>query len=180
MLTELQTKKWTHLFNLYDADNTGTVTKEDYELKAKTLAKELKLQIDSADYNKMHQEIMADWEHVKKDVDKNQDGEVSLDEWLEHGSTRINNDNMYETVKKEVDVIFALFDQDQDGSINREEYSTLIKSWGASDEDVNFACSKIDLGTGKSLSKDKFIELLEQFHKSDDSNATGNYMFGSF
>lgn len=180
MLTEFQAKKWTHLFNLYDVDGSGAVTKEDFVLKGQTVAKLLDIEPSSASYEKMSQEVMADWEHLQKDVDLNNDGKISLDEWLTHGYNRINNPDMYETVKKEVDAIFELFDQNKDGLMSREEYSTLLKAWNVSDEGIEFSCSKVGLGLNDTLSKDQLVQLVEQFHKSDDPDAVGNYFFGKF
>lgn len=180
MLTEFQTKKQTHLFNIYDTNNDGVVTREDFEIKAQTVAKLHNLQPGSAGYDKMYAEVMADWDHLQKDVDKNNNGEISLDEWLEHGYTRISSNDMYETVKKEADEVFELFDQNGDGVISPEEFSNLIKAWGVSDEELEIACSKLNLKAGNTLSKDQFKDLLEQFHKSDDPDSPGNYLFGSF
>ncbi|GET41437.1 EF-hand domain-containing protein [Microseira wollei] len=47
MLTELQTKKWTRLFQVYDADGNGTVTQEDFELIFQNLAKFRNLEANS-------------------------------------------------------------------------------------------------------------------------------------
>ncbi|MBZ8181435.1 EF-hand domain-containing protein [Oscillatoria salina] len=180
MLTELQTKKWTHLFNIYDTNKNGVVNKEDYELKVQAVAKLHNLSPGSTGYDEMYAQVMADWNNLQQNVDKNQDGQITLDEWLEHGYTCINSENMYETVKKEADAIFALFDRNGDGVINSEEYTGLMKAWGVSDEGLEIACSKLNLKGDNTLSKDVFKQLLEQFHKSDDPDSPGNYLFGSF
>ncbi|NES77622.1 MULTISPECIES: EF-hand domain-containing protein [Okeania] len=39
MLTELQTKKWTGLFQVYDADQNGVVEKDDFEEIFQNLAR---------------------------------------------------------------------------------------------------------------------------------------------
>ncbi|AOY82506.1 MULTISPECIES: hypothetical protein [Moorena] len=73
-----------------------------------------------------------------------------------------------------------LFDQNGDGVISPEEFYNLLKAWGVSDEELEIACSKLNLKAGNTLSKDQFKDLLEQFHKSDDPDSPGNYLFGSF
>jgi juvenile hormone diol kinase len=179
MLTEFQSKKWTHLFHIYDIQNSSFVTKEDFEIKAKNVAKLFNIAVDSTDYSNIHAHVMADWNHLQQEADTNNDGKISLDEWLKHGYTRISGD-MYDTVKKEAGVIFTLFDTNGDGVINKDEYATLLKVWGVTDNEVDFACSKIGLDNDNGLSKEQFIGLLEQFHKSDDPTSPGNYFFGSF
>jgi juvenile hormone diol kinase len=180
MLTKFQTRKWTHLFNIYDTDNSGVVTKEDFELKAQTIAKLLQIEQQSAAYNRLYTEVIADWEHLQKDADQDGDGQVTLEEWLAHGYTRITSSNMYETCQKEAKAVFELFDQNGDGLLSRQEYCTLIKAWGVSDQEVEVACSKVGLGEDNTLTKEQLVQLLGQFHKSDDPDSPGNYMFGSF
>jgi len=180
MLTKLQTKKWTHLFDIYDMNNTGFVTKEDFEIRVENVAKLLNIDVGATDYNDMHTQVMADWTHLQKEADINNNGKISLEEWLKHGCSRINSD-MYDTVKKEAHVIFDLCDANGDGSISKDEYTALLKAWGIDDNnELNLSCSKIGLKDDNKLSRGEFIELLEQFHKSDDPASPGNYFFGSF
>jgi juvenile hormone diol kinase len=180
MLTEFQTKKWTHLFNLYDIDKNGVVTREDFEQKVRTVASLHGLAEGSDGFDEMNTQVMADWNHLQADVDKNGDGKISLVEWLAHGHTRISDDNLYDTVKKEVDAIVSLFDKDGNGELGHQEYQDLIKAWGVGTDQVELACEKIGLKADQSLSKGRFGELLEEFHKSDDPSSAGNYIFGSF
>lgn len=64
--------------------------------------------------------------------------------------------------------------------LSLKEYFTIIKSWEASDNEADFSCSKVGLGSGDTSSKEQFGSLLEQFHKSDDPDALENCMFGNF
>ncbi|MDY6784031.1 MAG: hypothetical protein SW833_16040 [Cyanobacteriota bacterium] len=65
MLTELQTKKWTRLFQVYDADGNGTVTQEDFELIFQNFAKFRNLEANTPQYDRLHAKFMEDkvsWE----------------------------------------------------------------------------------------------------------------------
>ncbi|MEQ9486393.1 hypothetical protein [Coleofasciculus sp. F4-SAH-05] len=66
MLTELQTKKWTRLFQVYDADGNGTITQEDFELIFQNLAKFRNLEANTPQYDQLHTKYMEGWELVKK------------------------------------------------------------------------------------------------------------------
>ena len=180
MLTELQMKKWTHLFHIYDTDGSGVVTKEDFELKARAVASLHGLEPGSDAYESLYAKVLEDWDHLQKHVDKNNDNRVDLEEWLDHGYTRINDDRMYATVQQEVDGIFGLFDRNGDGLLSQEEYISLITTWGAKAEGADSMFSKLGLGKDDTLTKERVRQLLEEFHKSDDPDAPGNYFFGPF
>lgn len=84
-------------------DDNGTVGKSDFEIIFQNIAKAKNLKPSSSQYNQVHDKYMEDWEHLQKDTDKNQDGRVTLEEWLEHGDRRINDPSMYQTVLDIVD-----------------------------------------------------------------------------
>ncbi|MEM1167940.1 MAG: hypothetical protein AAGJ08_02295 [Cyanobacteria bacterium P01_H01_bin.35] len=71
MLTELQTRKWTRLFQVYDANGNGVVEKDDFEAIFQNVAKARNLTQGTPQYEELHGKFMEDWEHLRKDADKN-------------------------------------------------------------------------------------------------------------
>jgi len=180
MLTELQTRKWTRLFQVYDADGNGTVQQNDFEIIFKNLAQVRNLEANSPDYNQLHAKFMEDWEHLRKDADKDNDGKVQLEEWLEHGDRRIHDQSMYQTVIDEANQVFEVLDQDGNGFITLEEYKTLLSSWRVTEEVAAEIFPKLDSNGDGHISKEEFVELVRQFHTSDDPEASGNLFFGPY
>jgi juvenile hormone diol kinase len=180
MLTELQTKKWTRLFQVYDADGNGTVTQEDFELIFQNLAKFRNLEANTPQYDQLHAKFMEDWEHLRKDADKDNDGKVQLQEWLEHGDRRIHDQSMYQTVVDLANQVFELLDLDSNGFITVNEYKTIMSSWHVSENVAAETFPKLDLNGDGNISKEELVELVRQFHASDDPQAPGNSFFGPY
>ena len=180
MLTELQTKKWTRLFQVYDADGNGVVEKNDFEEIFQNLAKARNLTTGTPEYEQLHGKFMEDWEYLRKDADKNNDGKVQLAEWLEHGDRRINSSDMYQTNIDLANQIFELLDLNGDGVITVEEYKTIVSSWRISENVAVENFPKLDLNGDGGITKDELQELVRQFHSSDDPDAPGNLFFGPY
>ncbi|NEO99787.1 MAG: calcium-binding protein [Symploca sp. SIO2E9] len=180
MLTELQTKKWTRLFQVYDADGNGTVTQADFETIFQNLAQARNLEANSSEYNQIHAKFMEDWEHLQKDADKDNDGKVQLEEWLEHGDRRINDQSMYQTVVDLANQVFELLDLDGNGVITINEYKTILSSWRVPEKIAEEIFPKLDFNDDGHISKEELVELMRQFHTSDDPDAPGNLFFGHF
>ncbi|NET55004.1 MAG: hypothetical protein F6K47_01985 [Symploca sp. SIO2E6] len=180
MLTELQTKKWTRLFQVYDANGNGVVDKNDFEAIFQNVAEARNLTSGSSSYEQLHAKFIEDWEHLQKDADKNNDGTVELAEWLEHGDHRINSPDMYQTVIDLANQIFELLDLNGNGTISLEEYKIFYRSWRIPEELAAEVFPKLDLNGDGNLSKDEFVELVRQFHHSDDPSNPGNWLFGSY
>lgn len=180
MLTQLQKQKWTRLFQVYDMDGNGTVGRSDFEIIFKNIAKAKNLESNSSQYNQLHDKFMEDWEHLRQDTDTNKDGRVSLEEWLEHGDRRISDQSMYQTNVDEAKQIFDLFDSDGNGVITVNEYKKILSSWKVTEEVASETFPKLDTNSDGNISKEEFVELARQFHASDDREAPGNLLFGSY
>jgi juvenile hormone diol kinase len=180
MLTELQTRKWTRLFHVYDGDGNGVVDKKDFEAIFQNVAAARNLAPESPQYQQIHAKFMEDWKHLQKDADKNNNGQIELAEWLEHGYHRINSPEMYQTVIDLANQMFELLDTDGNGVISLEEYKNVLQSWRVPEEIAAETFPKLDLNGDGVINKDEFVELVRQFHMSDDPDAPGNFFFGPF
>ena len=180
MLTELQVRKWTRLFQVYDANGNGTVEQDDFEQIFQNVAKERSLTPGTSEYEQLYAKFMEDWEHLRKDADKNNDGKVDLGEWLEHGDRRINSPDMYQINQNIANYVFDLLDLNGNGIISLEEYKIIYRSWRIPEEIAEDIFPKLDLNGDGGISKDEFVELLRQFHASDDPDAPGNFFFGLY
>ncbi|AOW99302.1 hypothetical protein BJP34_07385 [Moorena producens PAL-8-15-08-1] len=180
MLTELQTRKWSRLFQIYDADGNGVVEQADFETIFQTLAQARQLEANSPKYNQLHAKFMEDWEHLQKDADTDNDGKVNLKDWLAHGYRRINDDSMYQTVVDMGNQVFELLDLNGDGVITADEYKIILGSWRVSEELAEQIFPKLDFNGDGHISKEELVELVKQFHMSDDPDAPGNSFFGPY
>ena len=180
MLTELQTRKWKRLFDVYDADGNGVVEKRDFETIFQNFAVARNLTPGSDRYEEFYAKFMEDWEHLRKDVDKNNNGQIELDEWLQHGDNRINSPEMEQTNIDLVNQTLELLDLDGNGIITLYEYTIALQSWRVSADLAEEIFCKLDLNDDGVIDKAEFVELVRQFNMSDDPDAPGNFLFGPF
>ncbi len=180
MLTTLQKRKWTRLFQVYDADRNGIVDKDDFEEIFHNLARARNLNQEMPQYTDLYAKFIEDWECLQKDVDQNNNGKIELAEWLQHSDRRINSPNIYQIVIDLANQVFELLDLDGDGVIGVEEYKTFYWSWRIPENLAVEIFPNLDLNGDGSITKNEFLRLLREFHHSDDPDAPGNLFFAHY
>ena len=66
MLTDLQKRKLTKLFSMYDSDYTGVLVKKDFELMFKKLATLRNWSKRSPRYIVLEEKLMYKWQRLEK------------------------------------------------------------------------------------------------------------------
>ncbi|MBO1352080.1 MAG: EF-hand domain-containing protein [Hormoscilla sp. GUM202] len=180
MLTELQIRKWKRLFHVYDANENGVVEKADFEEIFQNIVASRNLIPGTPKYDRLYAEFMSDWELLRKDADKNNNGKIELTEWLKHGDRRINSPEMCKINIDMANDIFELLDINGDGVISLEEYKTIFWIWRLPEELATKNFPLLDINCDGRISKEEFKILVEQFYQSDDPDAPGNLFFGPY
>lgn len=178
MLTELQKQKQTHFFHILDFDCNGLVQKGDFEAIGENLAVIRGFEPGSEEYSIVMNSSLSVWEKLTHYVHGT---DCTLDMWLTFiDSLVINSDQEWynQYVNGMVQTLFDLFDTDQDGYISLDEYLDLFIGLRI---EVRFApksFKSLDLNQDGRISRTELMRSVEEFLKSDDSNATGNWLFG--
>lgn len=178
-LSDFQTKKFTHLFRLYDADNNGEIDKNDYERRTQYLTEQRGFELDSPDYLQIRQRIMGDWEQLVFYVDADANDVITLAEFLDYSDYVLGSDTMWqENADDTASFIIEVCDVDDDGSITLEEYGVFFKSYDLDDDQIQFAFEKLDADGDGLVTREELKAGLDQFGKSQNPDDAGNYMFG--
>ncbi len=61
-----------------------------------------------------------------------------------------------------------------------EEYKTIFQIWRLPEDLAVEIFPKLDLNGDGGITKDELVELVQQFHGSDDPDAPGNLFFGPY
>ncbi|HSH04637.1 MAG TPA: EF-hand domain-containing protein [Anaerolineae bacterium] len=182
MLTDLQKRKLTRFFNVFDADHNNVLTTEDPQQVAHNLGQLRGWQSGDEAYATFELGFMQYWRDFLTLSDKDENGEVTLDEWLAYHDELLQNENRFkQIVLLSAGMMFDLIDADGDGSITLEEYGSWMRAFRIDEGDITpelFA--KLDLNGDGTLSRAELIQLTTDFYFSNDPDNPGNWCMGPF
>merc|ERR1712244_211974 len=130
-------------FDLFDTDKSGAI--ETAELKAA---------MSSLGYEHTNKLIFQ----ILENLDKNQDGQIDFDEFLDMMSAKLSDKDSREDIMK----VFNLFDQDGTGRITIEDLRHVARELGEeiSEEELKEMVDRADSGKTGSVSPDDFYNIM--------------------
>uniref|UniRef100_B8HL04 Calcium-binding EF-hand-containing protein n=1 Tax=Cyanothece sp. (strain PCC 7425 / ATCC 29141) TaxID=395961 RepID=B8HL04_CYAP4 len=187
MLGELQQKKIERLFNVLDSDRNGLLEQGDFAKRASVLTTIRGENTDSPLYQKLYATQMAWWENLRAATDKDNNGQVTLEEWSafwEAWLTSVANEAAtgqtpsLEAIKGSAAVTFDMIDSNQDGQVTSDEYASWFQTLNLGGDGKNHF-NRLDLDGDGIVSRDEAIKLSLEFFLSNEPEAPGNYLYGS-
>lgn len=181
MLTELQEEKMTHYFNILDFDNNGVIEREDFTAIAENLNILWRFKEGSEDYDRIIKKFEDSWTHFRERVDYEDFHNATLGEWLEFTDKHVINggeaffDQYVFDVTRE---IFDHFDTNRDGFISLDEYIDLFMAYRIEIRYSAKSYTKLDLNDDDLLSREEMLSAVDEFFRSDERNAPGNWLYG--
>ena len=177
-LTETQDLKVRHLFTVYDTRNDGVLRREDYELLGHRVATERGFEPGSDEHERLTRYFLTTWERTKAIADFSRDGQIALDEWVDFYEIVICDPRAFEAVVGSlVDMMFDLFDFDENASLDREELASFRRAFGVEEADDGFF-DELDIDGSGALSTAELRTAIADFFCSEDPAAPGNHFFG--
>jgi Ca2+-binding EF-hand superfamily protein len=181
MLTELQKRKLIKFFSMHDANYDGVLVSQDFENLVKKLADIRNWGARSPKYQVLLNKCMQDWKSLKGDADESHDQKVSLEEWLHYYERILSDETKYnQEVRYFIELIFEVFDADEDGKISQQEWAGLLSVYNVSPVYAPLIFPKLDANQDGFLSKEEVLQLIRDFLYSNDLEAPANTMFGPY
>lgn len=184
MLSQLLQKKCTKNFQVYDLDGSGFVELADLERCASNIAKLRNWEPDSSEFIDLKAKYSAIWTSFWQPADISGDGKVSLEEYLKVAESSISNFTnstvLQDAHKNKANVIFGILDASNDGQISLTEYKQFCVAVGLTQKDAETAFAHLDRNADGQISLDEYLQAFTEFHISDDLNASGNWLYGSY
>lgn len=180
MISAFQKKKFLVHFNIYDFDKNGFIEKSDLERALGVIASGLGWATDSPEYRKLHDSfVVARWDTLTRYADANNDQKVSPEEYIRYLTALLDDADRYEVeILGSVRKSFKFMDGDGDGSIDLHEYKQLYASLGLDAAIAERVFAKLTRGADDRISEAEYLQLIDQFFKSDNPDDPGNEFFG--
>lgn len=182
---EVYKQRFDRLFNAYDADRDGFLTKENFMDHAHKLAAIRGQAADNPKLVKLLEFLEEWWGQLCDNADTNNDGRISREEWHEWankvaaamkvamagGSSWPFNDYCKCT--------YDMIDADGDGQITLKEYTEWCMALGiAEDMDVEGVFLGFDRNLDGFLSLEEFTKVTQQFWLNPNENVPGHRWVG--
>lgn len=181
MLSDLQTKKLTRYFQVYDIDDDGRIDAADFDRIVHNV-----MILHWAEEGSEVTEALRDaysrfWDGLRSAADGDGDGGVTLDEWLAYWQITLDDDGLYEAEVHELtDRLFRVFDLDEDGTIGAAEFMDFFGVFGLPVDLAESVFVELDSNGDGVVSRDELLKVARDFYRSDDLEAPGNLLFGPF
>ena len=181
MLTDFQKRKLTALFHHHDTDHDGFMGKADYERFARRFCETQGYAPGSPECEAVHAQNMAIWEQVQQVADKDGDNRVSLEEYLDSYDVTLGDETLSnQLVTGYCQSTLALWDRDGDGRLSSVEYVALWDCYGLGEKAAREAFQHLDQDGRGYLTTGELMERAEEFFRSNDPKAPGNWMAGPY
>jgi Ca2+-binding EF-hand superfamily protein len=181
MLSEIQTRKHTFIFDLIDFDGNGFIEKNDFAGIAENLCVVRGEEVDTPQSNQILAQCEQLWKGLETHIDENNDGKCTLEEWLKFIETNLSNgssDKVNELLNSAVGQLFDLYDTDSNGDISLPEYLDIFLSFNLNASLVGKSFLLLDANGDGSISKNELLTFIKELLTSSEINDTGNWIFG--
>jgi Ca2+-binding EF-hand superfamily protein len=179
MLSDLQTKKLTRYFEVYDVDENGRLAAADFERVLENVRVLHGASNHSPGYQQLRDAYMGRWEALRGSADVDRDGGVDLDEWLAYWQIALEDDARYEAEAEAItDRLFTVFDTDEDGEIGPDEFCDFYGVFGLGANLARSIFIELDQNQDGVISRDELLEIGREFYRGNDPEAPANLLFG--
>lgn len=181
MLTEFQITKITHYFNTaLDQNNNRVIGENDFLEIGKSQCTLWGFKPMTDDFDRVMEREKRSWIMFEKYFHE-QGGQADVHDFIKFFDKilSVGNEEMYHNFVTEiVGDVFDSFDLDKNGVVSMNEYIDMFMCYHIRIRYSAKAFMKIDKDGNDSISREEFMEAVDEFFKSDDVNAAGNWLFG--
>ncbi|MEM6255421.1 MAG: EF-hand domain-containing protein [Cyanobacteria bacterium P01_D01_bin.156] len=181
MLTDIQVRKLTKLFNLYDANHDGILVQQDFialATRLATLREELQA---SSQHTQILAHLQQDWQCLCEAADQDNDAQITLDEWLTYYGQVLDDMKQYANrVIALVTLLFDACDQNNDGQINEQEWISLLSVFNVLPIYASSIFLNLDVNQDGVLNQDEVLTLIHDFFYLNEPSVPANFMFGPY
>jgi len=181
MLTHFQKRKLTKLFSIFDSDYTGVLVRADFELMYKKLTTLRNWSKRSPRAIVLEDKLLRKWQHLEQKADTHKNDAISIDEWFAYYDEILADaDACSNMVGELIELVFDVFDQDEDGKITQAEWGQLLTAFNESPVYAPIVFPALDTDQDGWLTKAEVRAHFINFCYGDTLDDPANQMFGPY
>jgi Ca2+-binding EF-hand superfamily protein len=182
MLTELQKRKLTALFNHEDMNKEGFYERADAEEFVRRICVVLGFAPGSPEAERVRASTSASrQQEALKEFYQKKGNRESLEDYLELCDLIINDEKLLTQLGTGyAHLMFELWDQNKDGKLSADEFVKLEWCYGVGEDAAREAFRKLDRNGDGYLTIEEGTQAAREFYLSDDPAAPGNWLFGPY
>lgn len=179
-LTDLQLRKLKRFFKIFDQDKDGVIDRSDYILLAENISKSKGFPLDSPLSSRVRECLLQVWSNLQAIADKDQDGTVTLEEFLEYRDALHQDDAKYDDLVSAGLTLFDVMDDNHDGKLELHEFQEFYSFFQLEKSLAEDMFKKLDIENTGYLTRQQIQVYSDQFNKGTDPDAIGNWLFGPY
>lgn len=178
-ISDFRKKKLLYVFNVFfDVNQSGEIDLKDFEIAIEKICSLRGWPAEHPKNKETHQVMLKVWEGLKQKADKDNDGQVSVEEWCNMWDAYAKDpDSVLDWQQRYMNFMFDLEDASNDGTIDAAEFATVCSSYSLDKKECEEAFKKMSKGE-KEVTRDQFAALWKEYFSAEDVNAPGNFIFG--
>lgn len=175
-MTPLRERKMKRFFNIYDANVSGSIQKQDFEMPVQVGAAFLGYTPGSTEYNEMYQWSMGFWDFLRQNLQKADGDSISEAEFLSAMEALANDKTaLNQIIMGHANFTIKLWDRDGDGMMSKDEFIAAHTAYNVNPNSAHEAFGHLDRNGDSQLSYEEIIQAIDEYFTSDDPNALGNW-----
>lgn len=178
MLSDLQTKKLTRYFQVYDIDDDGQIEASDFERIVENVQL---LHGGGREAEPLRAAYMSRWDRLRAAADSDGDRGIDLDEWLGYWQLTLEDDDRFEVEAQAItDRLFTVFDLDEDDAIGPSEFADFYGVFGLPVSLSRAVFDTLDTNEDGVITREELLAHSRDFYRGNDVEAAGNLLFGPY
>ncbi|MEV3980266.1 EF-hand domain-containing protein [Nonomuraea sp. NPDC050227] len=179
MAIDLLNHKLDRAFDHIDANGNGVVEREDLLGLGARLLVGFGESPTSVTGNRLVGSFDGIWSTLSRALDRDGDSGIARTDFRGGMTAAFVTGDRYEPVFRPATVAVAqLCDGDGDGLIRPGEFRTMLSAFGTAYDDVDEAFDRLDREGRGALTVEELIRAAEDYYRSSDPNAAGNWLYG--
>jgi Ca2+-binding EF-hand superfamily protein len=169
MLSEVRQRKFAGVFSTLDTNGDGFLEASDFEAVYRTMVQRRGFQPGSSAHDRVQSTIMSQWQAIQASADSDQDGRVTLDEYLQFiGALYQSPDGVTQFAVASSDQLIMTFDSNGDGCLSLAEFRDAVDGWRIPADTAEAIFRHLDKNGDGQVSHDELLTLVSDFYFNDD------------